>query len=342
MKFGMSVTGGYYNYGSSPQGFVRLIQDRIDWVRAARDAGFSSISMGQHVLGLPPQHMLPQLIPMLARFSGEAPDMEFMTSVLIAPLYNPVMLAEEISTLDGLTNGRFTLVLGLGYRDHEFLAFNTTRQDRVPRLEELVGVLKQLWTQQEVAHDGRFFHVHGPGMADRIVAKPHPRLWLGTGSEAGIRRAARIADGVYQGQFATLAELEQQRAIYHAALAERGKAPSQGAFGICREVYLGPSRAEVLAQALPGFRKTLADYKASGVEDTMLPRFLVTATESAKPEELPFIMGSPSECAEQIATYRDRLGLDWINLSFTASGAPHETVMKNIEQFGRDVVPTFA
>jgi alkanesulfonate monooxygenase SsuD/methylene tetrahydromethanopterin reductase-like flavin-dependent oxidoreductase (luciferase family) len=339
MQFGISVTGGHYNYDSTPQDFVRMIQERIEWVRAARDAGFSSVSMGQHVLGEPPRHMLPQIIPMLARFNAEAPQMRMMTSILIGPLYNPVMLAEEVSTLDGLTNGNFTLVLGLGYREHEFLAFDTTKRERVPRTEELVEVLKLMWTRERVDFDGRYFHVHGPGLAHRIVAKPYPRLWFGTGSDAGMQRAARLGDGVYQGQFAPLKDLERQLSLYRAALREQGKSPDSGSFNIAREVYLGESRAKVLEQALPGFQKTLASYKAAGVEDTMLPGFLVGADAGARADEFPFLMGSAGECAEQIARYRERLDLDWINLGFTSSGIPHAQVLRNIETFGAKVLP---
>jgi alkanesulfonate monooxygenase SsuD/methylene tetrahydromethanopterin reductase-like flavin-dependent oxidoreductase (luciferase family) len=341
MQFGISVTGGHYNYDSSPQAFVRMLHERIEWVRAARDAGFSSVSMGQHVLGHPPRHMLPQIMPMLARFTAEAPGMRMMTSILIGPLYNPAMLAEEVSTLDGLTDGKFTLVLGLGYREEEFLTFNTTKRERVPRAEELAQVIKLLWTQERVDFDGRFFHVHGPGLVHRIVAKPHPRLWFGTGSDAGMRRAARLGDGVYQGQFAPLRDLERQLGLYRAALAAEGKPASSGSFSICREVYLGESRAKVVAEALPGFQRTLAAYKKAGVEDTMLPGFLVNAGPDSSPEELPFLMGNPEECVEQLTMYRDRLGLKFVNLGFTSSGIPHEQVLANIRTFGEKVLPKF-
>lgn len=340
MRFGITITAGYYNYDSTPADFARMIRERIDWAKAARDAGFGFVSLGQHVLGRPPQHMLPQTLPMLARLSGEVPEMHLLTSVLIAPLYNPVILAEEVATLDGLCDGKFILCLGLGYREHEFLAFGAQKSERVARTEELVQVMKMLWTQDEVAHDGRFFKVHGPGCARQVLHKPHPTLWLGTGSEAGTRRAARIADGVYRAAFTPLAGLEQQLRIYNEALQAEGKAPAPrgGTFAMQREVYLGPSRARVAADAVPGFQKTMAAYKVAGVEDSMIPSELV-GDRNLTADHLPYLMGSPAECAEQLALYRDRLGVEWMNLGFTASGIPHEQIMKNIQTFGREVLP---
>lgn len=340
MRFGINVTAGHYNYDSTPADFVRMIDERIQWVKLARDVGFSFVTMGQHVLGHAPRHMMPQNLLMFARLSAEVPEMYMMPSILIAPIYNPVLLAEEVCTLDGMTNGKFILCIGLGYRAHEYPPFGTTKQERVPRTEEIVQVLKQLWTQEQVDHDGRFFTVHGPGMPQRIVRKPHPPIWFGTGSDAGTRRAARLGDGVYRPQFSTLPEMVHQRAVYRQALVDCGKAVTDGTFAIGREVYLGESRARIAAEILPRFRKTLAAYKAAGVEDTMIPRDLAGDGPIAA-EQLPFIMGSLPEVAEQIATYRDALDLDWMNLNFTSSGLPFADVMRNIEAVGRKVLPQF-
>ncbi len=340
MRFGITITAGYYNYDSTPADFVRMIRERIDWAKAARDAGFTFVSIGQHVLGHEPRHMLPQVMPMLARLSGEVPEMHLLTSILIAPLHNPVMLAEEVATLDGLSDGKMILCLGLGYRDHEYPPFGTTKQERVPRTEELIHVMKQMWTQKEVNHEGRFFKVQGPGCPHRVVHKPYPTLWLGTGADAGTRRAARMADGVYRAGFTPLAELTHQLNVYNEALKAEGKAPAPkgGTFAMQREVYLGESRAKVAARVLPEFQKTLASYKAAGVEDTMIPAGLVGEKDPGA-EQVPFLMGSPTECAEQLAMYRDRLGVEWMNLGFTASGIPHEQIMRNIQTFGREVLP---
>lgn len=338
MRIGINIIAGHYNYDSSPAAFVRMINERIAWTRLARDLGFSFVSMGHHVLGQPPRHMLPHNMSMFARLSGEVPEMYMLPSILIAPIYNPVLLAEEVATLDGLTDGKFILCLGLGYRDHEYPPFGTTKKDRVPRTEEIVHILKLLWTQEQVDYDGRFFQVHGPGMPQRITRKPHPPIWFGTGSDAGTRRAARLGDGIYRPQFSTMPELEHQLALYRRELRNNGKSEKEGTFALGREIYLGESRTKVAEKALPGFLRTMAGYKAAGVEDSMIPKGLLYG-RTPELDDLPFIMGNPGECVEQITRYRDRLGLEWLNLIFASSGIPHEQIMKTIETIGRDVIP---
>src|SRR5262244_1886727 len=132
MKFGLIVSK-QHPPGAS---MVDRFREHVDQVRAARDARFDLIVMGQHFLSTPFQEL--QTLPALARL----------------PLLNPVDVAEQVATLDVITEGRFIFGVGLGYREEENEAFGVAPKERVGRLVEGLEVIRRLWTDDEVTHHG--------------------------------------------------------------------------------------------------------------------------------------------------------------------------------------------
>ena len=72
----------------------------------------------------------------------------------------PVQVAEDIASLDVMSEGRVVFGIGISYREVEYEAFGMTRQERVPRMLEALELIKRLWTEEVVTFEGRFFRVH--------------------------------------------------------------------------------------------------------------------------------------------------------------------------------------
>ena len=96
--------------------------------------------------------------------------------------------------MDQISNGRFILGVGLGYREIELEAFATNRKDRVGRFEESIAIMKRLWTGEEVTFEGSHWQVREAKMAFTPVQKPHPPIWIAAQSTGAVRRAAAIGD----------------------------------------------------------------------------------------------------------------------------------------------------
>jgi len=179
MNFGLIVSKQH------PPGvsMVDRFREHIDQVRAARDAGFDLIVMGQHFLSTPFQEM--QSLPALARLAAEAGTMRVGATVILLPLLNPVDVAEQVATLDVITEGRFIFGVGLGYREEENEAFGIAPKERVGRLVESLEVITRLWSGEEVTHHGRFFHLTRARMMLRPVQRPHPPIWFAASPAPG-------------------------------------------------------------------------------------------------------------------------------------------------------------
>ena len=121
-------------------------------------------------------------------------DLELVTGIIIAPQRQTALIAKQAAEVDILTEGRFRLGIGVGWNRVEYESLGQDFATRGRRQEEQIGLLRRLWTQRTVDHDGNFDHIRGAGIAPLPVQRPIP-VWMGGASPAAYRRIGRLADG---------------------------------------------------------------------------------------------------------------------------------------------------
>jgi len=334
MKFGLIVSKQH------PPGvsMVERFREHVDQVRAARDAGFDLIVMGQHYLSTPFQEI--QTMPSLARLAAEAGRMRVGATVLLLPLLNPVDVAEQVATLDVICEGRFIFGAGLGYRDEEFEAFGAQAKERVPRFTESLELIKRLWTEDRVTHHGRFFHLTKARMALRPVQKPYPPVWFAANNDAAVERSARLADAWVINPHARLDVLERQMALYKKAREAAGKSmPAE--MPIIKELYVAPDRRAAVQECRPFLE---AKYKAYGSwgQDKALPEgdsFDVGFDELVRDR---FIIGDPDDCVREIRRYASALGANCFIFRIQWPGMEQAKVLRSIELLATRVFPALS
>jgi alkanesulfonate monooxygenase SsuD/methylene tetrahydromethanopterin reductase-like flavin-dependent oxidoreductase (luciferase family) len=114
--------------------------------------------------------------------------------MVLAPLLDPIRIAEDALVLDNISNGRLELSMLLGYRPSEYTMFGTTQRERVPRMEAATAVIRKAFTNEPFEHNGETVAV-GP----KPVQPGGPPLLFGGNSVPAARRAARIGDGFFAG-----------------------------------------------------------------------------------------------------------------------------------------------
>ena len=215
-------------------------------VDAAQRNGMKYLPIGQHFV-FPDSRWL-QPVPLLARLAAEVdPDVRLVTTVMIAPVYPPVLLAEELATLDIVSEGRLIVGLGTGYLREEYAAFGVPFEERFARFEECIAVLEALWTSDRVTFHGRFTTLDDVPVMTRPVQQPRPPLWLGAMGDVGVRRAARLADAWIVTPTTPAASLPERFAVF-AAERERAGRP-MGRMPLRREIVVGRDRDDALARA---------------------------------------------------------------------------------------------
>jgi probable F420-dependent oxidoreductase len=173
--------------------------------QAASDLGYSHLAAYDHVLGADtavhgdvggPYDIHSTFREPLLLFAHLAAftRLRFVTSILIGPQRQTALLAKQAAELDLLCDGRFRLGLGLGWNAVEYEALGVDFSTRGDRLEEQVGVLRQLWTHESVTVDSRFHRITAAGLAPLPRQRPIP-IWIGAFAPAALRRVGRLGDG---------------------------------------------------------------------------------------------------------------------------------------------------
>src|SRR6266487_2644721 len=131
----------------SSQGFREWIENNVE----AEALGFhSTFVVEHHFTGF---GQVSASLNLLTWLGARTSTLRLGTAVLVLPWHNPVLLAEQVATLDLLSNGRFDFGVGKGYRDAEFESFCIPKAEATERFEECMAILRKAWTTQ-----GRFTH----------------------------------------------------------------------------------------------------------------------------------------------------------------------------------------
>jgi alkanesulfonate monooxygenase SsuD/methylene tetrahydromethanopterin reductase-like flavin-dependent oxidoreductase (luciferase family) len=185
MEFVVSYDMRAPSFGTSAYELYAATLDQCAW---ADEIGFDAVGLGEHHAA--EDGYLPSPIPLAGAIGGRTRRITIRPNVLLAPLYEPVKLAEDLSVLQFICGGRLEVVIGAGYRPYEFQMFGKRREDRKALYMNAFEVLRRAWSGETFEYEGRSVTV-------RPVPDPAPKLLLGGTHPAVAKRAARIADGYY-------------------------------------------------------------------------------------------------------------------------------------------------
>ena len=327
MKIGFHLTPFWSPTDRTP---TAIIDEAIAVVRAASTMGYAWVSMGQHWLSHPT--VWPQPFPMLARLAPETGRMRLKTSVLLLPIMNAVETAESIATLDHITHGRLDVGVAIGYRERELEAAGLARKDRVPKLEESVALMKQLWSGAEVTVDGTYTRVTAGRMGFRPYQTPHPPLEMGAQSVGATRRAARLTDGVMFGPQVAWRDVAQLAAVFREARA--AEAASAGSVGASRSLIVGADKETAAAAARAYLERTFTMYRTWAMQEpTMVP--LQLGFDAALDDWT--INGSPADCVAAIERARE-MGLDRIGVTIYSLPRAPAARIEYLQMIAEDVL----
>ncbi len=136
-----------------------------------------------------PDGYLPSPLVLAAAIAARTRHMRLVIAALIAPLHDPIRLAEDLAVLDVVSAGRVVPVLGAGYVESEFRTFGRELSERGPVMDEIVGLLERAWSGEPFQYRDTTVRV-----TPRPVQRPRPPIFLGGASAVAARRAARLAD----------------------------------------------------------------------------------------------------------------------------------------------------
>jgi alkanesulfonate monooxygenase SsuD/methylene tetrahydromethanopterin reductase-like flavin-dependent oxidoreductase (luciferase family) len=244
----------------------------IERTAAARRAGLDSLFLGDHHSTGAPYY---QNVPMLGRLLAEWGDAA-SGCLFLLPLWQPVLVAEQVGTLAAIAQGRFILQCGIGDGAEQFDAMGANLKHRPSAFEEALDAVRRLLAGETVRSHGRYHF-------DNARVSPCPpepvEVWIGATAEPAVDRAARLGDGWLASPGLLPDQARALVAFYLERCRVHGRAPK--AVAIRRDVYVGESRADVEATAgsiiARGYRGFEPAALVAGTTDEVVERFRALA-----------------------------------------------------------------
>ncbi len=309
------------------------LENLIEQTRAAKTSGLASLMVGQHFVSSPLQMF--QAMPLLARLAAEAKGMMLGPGLLLLPLLNPVVVAEETATLDWLTDGNAIIGLGLGYRQEEFDSIGVPFKERVPRFVEGVEVIRKLWRDDTVEHQGRFHKLSNVRASIKPKRSGGPPIWMAGDVEVAVKRAAKLADAWMPSPMVSRDAVGRFNALFRETRAAAGL-PPVAEFPVIRECHVGSGTGKALDEVREPLSFKYEAYASWGGASGFVPADRIRADFDEFAAKR-FIIGSENEVIDQIGAYGEQTGTNHILLRVQWPGLGQKTVLQTLARLGRVV-----
>jgi probable F420-dependent oxidoreductase len=193
-------------------------------------------------------------ITFLSHIAGRLRKMKLGTSTLVLPTRNPIVLAKELATLDFLSHGRLFPAIGLGGDESKDLqAIGVNKKERAGRTDEMIVLMRRLWSEENVTFKGRFFSVQDTTIMPRPWQKNGLPIWIGGRSQAALRRTGRLGDGWLVSSVSP-EEVQSGIETIRAHAAEAGRHVPEDHYGVLIPFYFADSAEIALEIAGPSIR----------------------------------------------------------------------------------------
>jgi probable F420-dependent oxidoreductase len=155
-------------------------------------AGFDSLWTQEQLLGRDPSL---EPLTSLAYAAALTSRVRLGTGTVVAPLRDPILLAKTAATIDVMSGGRLILGLSIGEVPSIYRAVGVSMSERGRRIDEIVEILKALWSDELADHEGRFWSFNDVQMEPKPEQDPHPEVWFGGHSRVALKRVAAVGSG---------------------------------------------------------------------------------------------------------------------------------------------------
>lgn len=315
----------YYGDTSPGQSAAELYRDIEEQVVLGDQLGYNGVWVTEHHLDM--RGEIPDPLLLLARLSGATSRIRLGTSIVCAPFYHPIRLAESALLLDAVSGGRLDLGVGSGVGDDRFLSvWGVTRTDASARAAEVYEILRQAIDIGRVDFHGEFYDFD-----DVVVSPPASRpardlIWAAAG-----RNAIPLArDHGYRLMIPRPLPLEERLRFNREYREVTGDA---GEVIHLRSGLVGETREQARRDGVEFLREYARIYlKLDWIGGPDSAQFDEIA------ERLSFAIGTAGDVAQQIWDWTEQFGgTEQTAIQFQGPGVAHPTVLRAIELFAAEL-----
>lgn len=343
MKFGIMVSRKMIDRGSSDPcaKLCSYLNEMEDWGYDLAWCGqhrFSSSTAFGGEIATEPSAPLTMLSALLARTR----NMKMATNIMLLPAHHPLEVAEQINTINEMSNNRLVLGSGIGYKRDEFENVGWDFKSRAKRFEECLEILRLALTGKEFSYKGKYFNIPSCTVVPPPLRGVTPPLWIGAVSEPAMLRAGRLGDGWLISFAEHLVELQDKVRRYKAVAAQHGR-PS--ALCLMRDLHIAATKDAIDPGWLSNVVKVWQSYDELGSKaerDELSKQVMFGGRATTLEEFVPnrAIVGAPADCIRELQRIKDLIDPDYVFLTPTGVPDPDQQI-EELRLFARDVMPLF-
>jgi alkanesulfonate monooxygenase SsuD/methylene tetrahydromethanopterin reductase-like flavin-dependent oxidoreductase (luciferase family) len=344
MSFSFGLLWTFRNPPFARVPWDQLYREQLELIAESEALGFEHAWLSEH-------HFVddgysPSVLTIASAVAARTSRLRIGTFLLLLPLHHPVRVAEDAATVDQISGGRLDLGVGQGYRLGEFEDQGIPHGRRGARLEEGLGIVRDLLAGETVTVDGEFTALRGIRIVPPALQRPRPPIWVGGVADKAIDRIARMGFHFLNGGQADRAK------AYDDALRRHGRDPADFDIAAGRMVYVAPSREqawEIAARPLHHIAQCYLDWyrEAGDTPDYEALKITVPSVEEIKEaQEFDFFgeratVGTPADVIRQIEDYRASARVTHFAATLAMPGMSAADVRGGMRLFAAEVMPHF-
>jgi alkanesulfonate monooxygenase SsuD/methylene tetrahydromethanopterin reductase-like flavin-dependent oxidoreductase (luciferase family) len=317
----------------------------LEQAQAAEALGFRNVWLAEHHFST--YGYLSRPLQLATFIAARTTRLRVGTAVIVVPLHHPLLIAEEIATLDVLSGGRADIGLGRGYQRYEFERFGLKLDTGGERWDEALDILLKAFEGKPFSYEGKLFNIAETAIYPKPVQKPRPPIWITAQSPYAIEAAVRRGLNVLTGGFGVPIErLEEFGRFFDKVVAET-KTATRPLVGVQRAVYVTKDAGDARAAAEEARWNMRVTLSLRNNYERVENGNAIAVPGKSEPtiEELLdryLIIGTPDTCVRQIRRVQDAVGISHFNASFWFGDMDQARVLRSMELFAREVMPAFA
>ena len=349
MKFGLF----YMIPCADWQSPVQRYQDTLEQIDLGDELGFDNVWFAE--LHFDPRFSTtPSPLMVAAAAAQRTRKIRLGVAVNLLPLHNPVRIAEDIATLDVLSNGRAEFGVGRGAMPAHFQGFNIPIQENRERFVEYLDFVIKAWTHEEFSFVGKYHSSQNLRLVPKPVQKPHPPIRIASNSADTFEMVGNLGHNMFISPFVVpMPALRDGVKVYRQTLAASGHLVSAMELSVNMPVFVARNAEEagsVPEASVKNFLNVLlSSYDTPAMQRAIAANLRVKETQT-RFKEMTFdnwrndiaICGDPSQCIEKIKELQEDVQPSEIICFFNQGGLiEHSRVMDAMKLFASEVMPHF-
>jgi alkanesulfonate monooxygenase SsuD/methylene tetrahydromethanopterin reductase-like flavin-dependent oxidoreductase (luciferase family) len=355
MKFGLFTIVPWHESLTQSQ----ALHDALEQIDLADRLGLDEVWLGEHRFS---RHgLLSGFFSFAGAVVARTKRVRIGTAVVVLPLHNPILVAEEIAMLDVLSGGRIEVGIGSGYQRQEFDGLGIDMNESRVRFREATEVIRKAWTEETLTFHGQFTNVDNLWVLPKPIQKPHPPLYvaISTSPTTVEWAASQNIQPILGGPTDIMGQAPQVLKMWRDKMEALGHPHAHLTPPMSKGIYVTPTMEEALNDpiGLDDFSSRIL--RSAGTTGTTIgmptdkdgklpPGYEAWASRQRDRERrddpghagLPPLRGTPEVIIERLQQVQ-AAGIERIFGAFGFPGLPQWKVLRSIELFCTEVLPHF-